>query len=268
MLLVAAALPSAPAGVASSGNIDAIPPVVTYTLDAKQDRKGVLITNSPYGYYTGRLFVNDKVTELFATKTRVYTYDMITENRGSRHIERCGWIESVVLRKGTHEAVPSSPCREPRSEISRPSFGREFNCAANVCIDGAPTHVTARCDDRAYYNRAPQLESSADARTIQGFYDYAGPINRQLPVYYRYTSLDRQAAIIRTRAYGWVYVDRSCIAGYPRGGTPKPLPLALAPPMIMGKARSLTGVAVVATRQSAAAVNELAASVTELTAGL
>jgi hypothetical protein len=248
----------------ASGNIEAIAPLTTYTLDAKQDRKGVLITNTPYGYYTGRLFVSDRVTELFVTKTRVYTYDMITQDRGSEHFEQCGWIESVVLRKGTPAPVADTPCTEPRGLIERPSFGRGFNCAPSVCIDGAPTHLTSQCDDRAYYNRTAPRVASTEASERPRMYDYAGQIDTQLPVYYRYTTVDNQAAVIRTRQYGWVFVRKSCIDGYPQGGTPKPLPLALAPPMIMGKARALELSVASATRRSGATVSAIALAVGEL----
>jgi hypothetical protein len=265
--LVVLVSPAAATVARASGNIEPIPPLVTYTLDAKQDRKGVLITNTPYGYYTGRLFVSDRVTELFVTKSRVYTYDMITQDRGPEHFVQCGWIESVVLRKGTPAPASDTPCTEPRGLIERPSFGRGFNCAPSVCIDGAPTHLTAQCDDRAYYNRtfpsvvAPQATA---AQAIPRMYDYAGRIDTSLPVYYRYTTVDNRAVVIRTRQYGWVFVEKSCIAGYPRGGTPKPLPLALAPPMIMGKARALELSVASATIRSGATVSAIALAVGEL----
>jgi hypothetical protein len=39
-------------------------------------------------------------------------------------------------------------------------------------------------------------------------------------VHYRYTSLDGRAAVVLTGRYGWVFLERSCIAGHPRGGPP------------------------------------------------
>jgi hypothetical protein len=39
-------------------------------------------------------------------------------------------------------------------------------------------------------------------------------------VHYRYTTTDGGAAVVLTKAYGWVYLARSCIAGHPRGGPP------------------------------------------------
>jgi hypothetical protein len=219
---VVAASPVAPAR--ASGNVERIAPVQTRATSAVQDGKGILMTNAPYGYYTGRLFASDEVYELFLTHSRIYTYDLIVEPRPGGEILQCGWVESVVLMRGRAGTAPPSRCAgDPRQTFTRPSFGKWFNCAPQACVDGAATHLTDACDDRAYYNQVARAYRSGVPSSVRadGTYDYAGRLSAHERVFYRYTSLDGEAAIVRSKRFGWIFVSARCIAGHPTGGTAK-----------------------------------------------
>jgi hypothetical protein len=225
---VLVASPLAPAR--ADGNIERIEPLQTRATTATQDKNGILMTNAPYGYYTGRLFRFDKVYELFLTHSRIYTYDVIVEHRPGGDILQCGWVESVVLLKGSPAPAPDSRCAgDPRQTFTRPSFGKWFNCAPKACVDGAAAKLTARCDNRAYYNQVirPYRKGAPASVQADGLYDYAGKLAPHERVFYRYTSLDGEAAVVRSRRFGWVFVRARCIDGHPVGGTPKVPSIAL-----------------------------------------
>jgi hypothetical protein len=211
----ALAAPAAARAV-GSGNIRALTPVVTHIRDINQDGKGVIITNAPYGYYRGRVLVGDTVTELAVTGGEDNTYDRISQPRGRRRFVQCGWIETATLEKGSVRTGAATACVQSlRAGFDRNSIGMDFNCAVSKCLGGTKsTPLTSGCDDRAYYNRAPD--------TVQGgreqLFDYAGQMRPGETVHYRYTTLDGRAAVVLTGRYGWVYLARTCIAGHPRGG--------------------------------------------------
>jgi hypothetical protein len=214
--VVAAALAAPSAATAASDNIRPHAPVVTEIRDINQDGKGVIITNAPYGYYRGRVLVGDTVTELAVTRAEDNTYDRIEQPRGDRTFYQCGWIESATLEPGKRRPGVATACpQDMRAAFDRNSFGKDYNCAVSKCLGGTKsTPLTAGCNNRAYYNRAP--ESPAGGR--ERLFDYAGPMRRGETVHYRYTSADGRAAVVLTEPYGWVYLARSCIAGHPRGG--------------------------------------------------
>jgi hypothetical protein len=230
LALLVVLIASAPLAARADGNIERIEPVQTRATTATQDKNGILMTNAPYGYYTGRLFRSDKVYELFLTHSRIYTYDVIVEHRPGGDILQCGWVESVVLLKGRPGPAPDSRCAgDPRQTFTRPSFGKWFNCAPKACVDGAATRLTASCDNRAYYNQVirPYRKGAPASVQADGLYDYAGKLAPRERVFYRYTSLDGEAAIVRSRRFGWVFLRARCIDGHPIGGTPKVPSIAL-----------------------------------------
>lgn len=234
-MLAAAALAAPGTALAvGSGNIHSLAPVVTHIRDINQDGKGVLITNAPYGYYRGRVLVGDTVTELAVTGGEDNTYDRVVQPRGSRRFFQCGWIETDTLHKGSSAPGAPSSCPQPlRAEFARAGIGKDFNCAISACLGGTrATPLTAACDGRAYYNRAPEGSPSGPER----FFDYAGQLRRGETVHYRYTSLDGRAAVVLTTPYGWVYIQRSCIAGHPRGG-----PAVLTKKLVTAEAGSCAG---------------------------
>jgi hypothetical protein len=278
-LVSVAVLAADPAAPDSSGDIQPVTPVVTHIRKINQDRKGVLMTNSPYGYYRGRVFATDSVTELFATGGKDNTFDMISQDRGERHITQCGWIESAMLRRGRIQPVASSPCqRDPRAFLDRNSFGKGFNCPPSKCVDGThSTYLTPQCDGKVYYNLAPKRQSpirSAASAKFSDFYDYAGKVNSLEPVHYRYTTLDDQAAVVRTKDYGWVFIHKVCIAGYPQGGTPKRAPLALSALLkdtgfLVRESGFLVRKAILwAVRWSSSVVGTLGSTIVQMTAAL
>jgi hypothetical protein len=201
----------------ASGGIHPIPGVVTHIRDINQDGAGVLVTTGPYGYYQGRLFAADRVTEMLTTPGGENIFATISQDRGSTHHVQCGWVESATLRKGRSQPAARSSCHWDRRSLERDSFGKDFNCPPSKCLGGtAHTQLSRQCDDHAYYNFAPPQTPD----TIGSFYDYAGRLAGREVVHYRYTTLDGRAAVVKTARYGWVYIPRSCITGQPRGGPP------------------------------------------------
>jgi hypothetical protein len=216
LALVLMLVAPAAARAVGSGNIRPLTPVVTHIRDINQDGKGVIITNAPYGYYRGRVLVGDTVTELDVTGGEDNTYDQIVQPRGARRFVQCGWIETATLEKGSVRPGVTTDCAAGlRPGFDRDTIGKDFNCAVSKCLGGTKsTPLTASCDGRAWYNRAP--DSTEGGR--EQLFDYAGRMRRGETVHYRYTTLDGRAAVVLTGTYGWVYLARSCIAGHPRGG--------------------------------------------------
>jgi hypothetical protein len=233
--LAAAALaaPAAAPATTTSSNIRTVAPLVTRIRAINQDGKGVIITNAPYGYYRGRVLSPDAVTKLAVTRAEDNTYDRISQVRGAQRFVQCGWIESDTLRTPGRAAGAAACPQSMRAAFDRNSFGKDYNCAVSACLGGTKgTPLSSTCDNRAYYNRAP--DSAAGGR--ESFFDYAGPMRHGELVHYRYTTIDGAAAVVLTQRYGWVYLARSCIAGHPRGG-----PAVLTRKLVTAEAGSCAG---------------------------
>src|SRR5205085_1898349 len=119
------------------------------------------------------------------------TYDRIVQPRGGRRFVQCGWIETATLERGSVRPGVATGCTQSlRAGFDRSSIGTDFNCAVSKCLGGTKaTPLTAGCDERAYYNRAP--DSAAGGR--EQLFDYAGQMKRGATVHYRYTTVDGRA---------------------------------------------------------------------------
>lgn len=245
---------------ASVANNDAqnFPPAPAASQEPGGNSQGAWITNAVSGYYLGRMLPGDKVYPIAGgNHPKDYTYALVRHKNGNRNIDQCGWIASVAIpasmlkakrhAKDHSRQIPGTQhCKEIRSNLlNRYSFGIEFNCLPHECVDGtSATPLTTDCDYKVYYNYAPRFKAvaarRARAHTDNGFYDYAGTVSSKDLIHYRFTTFDKEAEVIRTKNFNWVYMERSCTVGNPQGGKPKlaqassaasPLPVKLSVPL-------------------------------------
>jgi hypothetical protein len=213
---------------AAGYHVQKIHPVKAYPHQAGYHDNGIIIANVPYGYYIGRAFASSNVRETSVTKLGDYAFGAVTQLKGQQPIVQCGWFESKSLTTTTQTLQGPQPCAKRREVLSdQYSFGHHFNSPPGASNDGSyVTHLTPQCNDRLYANDA-SLEAAIAGGTFaprfkngRGLYDYIGTISNTAPVHYRYTTLDNRAAVVRTDKYGWGFLSKACIAGFPKGGPP------------------------------------------------
>jgi hypothetical protein len=228
-----AALPAELAEAANNYS-QRVPPTVTHPRKTGHQDNGVVIANVPYGYYIGRAYARSKVKETVVTKAKDYAFGAITQSKGGKAIIQCGWIESESLSTNTRQLQESPPCAKQQKLLTNEyKFGHGFNCGPGVCDGGTfTTHLTPQCDDKLYANdasldvaiakvspsRRPHKVKGVPLHKVEGLYDYLGRLDNNEPVHYRYTTNDEKAAVIMSNTYGWGFVSKQCIAGYPQGG--------------------------------------------------
>jgi len=196
-------------------------------------RQGTWITN-PQGYYLGRAFGHDKIKIVSASSANSPIPSAIIQERGARHITVCGYLAPGAVSRpentsSQHRFGQQNPCSRKLGKLaSRYSFGKDFNCPPHQCVDGAPTtqmSLTAKCNDKVYYNYIPRTQNSAYVASTKAkgrFYDYAGKVKPGSKIYYRYTTLDNTAVVVRVEGKrNWLYEKESCVRKNLRGGTPK-----------------------------------------------
>jgi hypothetical protein len=187
------------------------------------------ITDKPSGHYIGYTCKGDRFEKLATSPSGEYVAGVVT--RDGREI--CGWINPGIIRAEIPRSAHKSCKRLLKKMKSRDEVGEAYNCGLknlngkvkSKCVDGRRnTSLTTGCDYKFYRNFASSRKSQLNLRpnSNSGFYDYVGI--EKGPVVYRYTSnrdsKDGRAIIIRSLQYGWGYMQRICVSGTPRGGTP------------------------------------------------
>jgi hypothetical protein len=190
--------------------------------------KGHWVASELDGYYIGRIFRKDNFSLM---KDGDYqglgAYgEILPEN--SNQPRMCGWLIERALRYIGHggQYPRNTGCDPYLKQLKDPStFTKGLNGRPSEYVDGAPTKLTAKCNREAWYNFAARrkgFNNLSFPRGVTGLYDRAGKLKKKGTYYYRYTTPDGKAAVIRDPyKYGWIFVDKKCINGYPQGGTPK-----------------------------------------------
>ena len=200
--------------------------------------QGAWITFEESGYYEGRYLPDegDKVHVVGFDRSRSYAAVVVDHNDNGIHIDQCGWMMTVAVPRSALKSKKPKHFLDKEKERcledlplfrNRYSFGKGFNCLPHQCVDGTvATNLAPVCDYKTYYNYLPfggsKLIRRERAHTDDGFYDYAGQLNPADIVHYRFTTLDSQAAVVRTGSYNWIYMQRSCVDGDLQGGVLKP----------------------------------------------
>ena len=160
------------------------------------------ITNVPNGYFLGRAYTgwtvdNHKTSGDGFFYTRVYG--------GSDGANICGWLSPGSLA-GPAKSVPDS-CQDSNAIKARTAIGTGFNCAENAgCKDGKKVNVSCS-DNRVWANYS-------GGGFPNGFHKQVGTATQP---YYRFTTRDGAAAVVRVDGLGWGFMRKGCIAGFPQG---------------------------------------------------
>lgn len=159
---------------------------------------GSWIVNKPSGYYLGRTmpgttFDNEVTSSSNWHYGRGYNPDM------------CGWVMPGSLG-ATVDTVADSCSSDTESGLShRLTVGKDYNAAAHVAQDGSAVPAGS-CT--LYYNYFVGTNFAGGANGGH-WADAAGSASST--VYYRFTTLDGHAAVVRDPALGWGFVPLGCV---------------------------------------------------------
>ncbi|GAC1501672.1 MAG: hypothetical protein NVS1B10_05970 [Candidatus Saccharimonadales bacterium] len=193
-------------------------PVVTQPKKSTFSGEAVVVANAPYGYAIGRITTGSKFKIIKLTTAHDAAYGLAGDRL-------CGWVEPAVLNKQIVTTI-NGPCKKLLPKIQfRSNIGKGFNCPKNACTSGTfATPLVAKCNTNAFYNYSSDklsFNNILHKKHKTGFRDFAGHIDPKTKVHYRYTTLDDKAAVVSIDNKGWVFMHKSCIAGYPKGGMKK-----------------------------------------------
>ncbi len=202
------------------------------------------ISNQPNSYFLGSVLVGWSVdlvrlnspspdSQYGTESANGYMFGLIRRPDGTK--VGCGWLEPGTVSTNTLKAY-SNECSNhpflsyveadsPAANSIRKSFGTQFNCdhdgtaACNGPITLFPQDMNPACTDAKLYKNY----FSGNDYTQGSFSDPVGTIDLTLPdaIRYRFTTLDgKAAAVVGDReddrsAYGWGFINRDCIVGWP-----------------------------------------------------
>lgn len=174
---------------------------------------GSWITNGPCGYVMGTALAGQSF-DVNDTSDKGFHFGRVRQGAANY----CAWVLPSALDLSTQTSTADSCGSSTRTNLqnSRLAFGRDFDAAPHtgngaIIVDVDPSACTG------YYNYFS--DSSFDSGSFRD------PVNFPLSATgsgYRYSSKDRQAAMIRTPYNGetyWIFVPRSCIESQLAGHT-------------------------------------------------
>jgi hypothetical protein len=165
---------------------------------------GTWIVNRPDAYYLGRAMPGRH----FASQSRTahgWFWGRATP------IQLCGYVLPKSLNAAVLGHTANNCSQATKSKLShRRAIGRDFNARVikgkNKVTDGTSVSASTACT--LYYN---YFHGSNFAGGHNGGHwaDRAGMIQAQ--VFYRFTTLDRKAAVVRDPKLGWGFVPLTCV---------------------------------------------------------
>jgi hypothetical protein len=203
---------------------------IGYTTKIPYEGRGVWAQTDYRGYYLGRANYGDGFEPTIVTLSGKAALGLITDQKTG--IQHCGYVEEEyikgplpprgVLQLGS-ACVKYYDVFKDRSNIFKGANGPE-----GLLADGTfGTDLVRSCDSRAYFNLALAEQNYNNMNYPEhgtGPYDLAG--KEKGPVHYRATvkvpdERGRRYAMVRSDKFGWVFIRKSCIRGFPQGGTLK-----------------------------------------------
>lgn len=159
---------------------------------------GSWIVNKPSGYYLGRempggLFDDEQTTS-----------DNWHWGRAITQIDMCGWAMPGSM--GSLDYATSDSCSTTtQSDMShREYIGVNFNMPAHDATDG--TGIPANTGCLLYYNYFYGTDFPSNGGSWANAAGYASST-----VYYRFTTRDGQAVVVRDPVYGWAFLPIGCV---------------------------------------------------------
>jgi hypothetical protein len=162
---------------------------------------GTWIVNKPSGYYIGRIMPGGRFDKQSASASALWHY-----GRALNRTKLCGYAmpRSIGAELGRRPDTCSEATRARL--VHRRGFGGDFNARAHGATDG--TKVPARrCTLFYNYFRGNRFARGANAGHLA---DKGGKTTKG-HVFYRFTTLDGHAAVVRDPVRGWGFVPVGCI---------------------------------------------------------
>lgn len=162
---------------------------------------GTWVVNKPSGYYIGRIMPGGRFDRQSASASQRWHY-----GRALNGTKLCGYTmpRSMGAKLGRRPDTCSEATRA--RIVHRLGFGMDFNAPAHRATDG--TKVPAkRCTLYYNYFRGNDYAWGANA----GYPADKGGKTASGYVYYRFTTLDGRAAVVRDPFRGWGFVPLGCV---------------------------------------------------------
>ncbi|MBV1851346.1 hypothetical protein [Catellatospora tritici] len=184
---------------AQAGNIWAIKTALSPSTGLPITGGGSWIVNKPSGYYLGRAAVGSRFDVVETTGANWHYGRAITT------VNMCGWVMpgSMDYQVGSQADSCSATTKDMLSH--RQNIGRDYNAPAHQAGDGSAVATSGSCP--LYYN---YFYGTSFAGGANGGHwaNYAGTASTT--VYYRFTTLDRGAAVVRDPVLGWGFTVAGC----------------------------------------------------------
>jgi hypothetical protein len=161
---------------------------------------GTWIVNKASGYYVGRVLPGGQFDNE-ETSPAGWHY-----GRASTGVNMCGWAMPGSL--GTTLGTVADSCSAATRDMlrHRTNIGRDFNAAAHQATDGTPVPTNTACTLFLNYFHGTNFAGGANGG------HWADPAGNPGPsVQYRFTTLDRQAVVVRDTTLGWGFLPIGCV---------------------------------------------------------
>jgi hypothetical protein len=195
LLGVTAVVGAAPA---LAGNVWVIQTAPSPSTGAPVTGGGTWIVNKPSGYYIGREMPGWLFDDEQTTSANWHW------GRAISQVDMCGWAMPGSMGS-LDETVSDSCSTTTQSSMShRLYIGKNFNAPAHATGDGTAIPANSGC--ALYYNYFYGTSFGSNGGNWAD-----SPGNASSTVYYRFTTLDGGAAVVRDPVYGWAFISTGCI---------------------------------------------------------
>jgi hypothetical protein len=159
---------------------------------------GSWIVNKPSGYYLGRELPGWSFDDEQTTSANWHW------GRAISQIDMCGWAMPGSMGSLTGSVADSCSTTTQSTMSHRLYIGENFNAPAHDAGDG--TAIPANTGCALYYNYF-----YGTSFPDNGGHWADSPGNASSTVYYRFTTRDGAAAVVRDPNYGWAFIPISCV---------------------------------------------------------
>ncbi len=197
-LVLGVALVGSTAAPAQAGNVWTIQTANSPSTGQPIAGGGSWIVNKPSGYYLGRALPGWEFDNEYTTPANWHYGRAITG------VNMCGWVMPGSM--GSYVRTVADSCSAAtRDWLShRLTIGRDFNAPAHQAGDGTPAPANPSCT--LYYN----YFYGTDYPNNGGHWaNPAGAV--QSTVYYRFTTRDGGAVVVRDPVLGWGFLPIGCV---------------------------------------------------------
>jgi hypothetical protein len=159
---------------------------------------GSWIVNKPSGYYVGRAVVGS-VFDNEVTSAANWHY-----GRASTTVNMCGWVMPGSLGAGQGDTADTCSSATLDAISHRRTVGRDYNAPAHATGDGTAAAANTGCTLSYNYFYGTDFGSNG------GHWANAAG-NPAGTVYYRFTTNDGGAVVVRDPNLGWGFLPIGCV---------------------------------------------------------